>query len=409
MLKISLPVILFTVSLGAFGQKPDSTAYAKKQLARTDVQMLLSWYGQDGEHSAVTGGIGTEKLTVFAAAVGVQHQFNPSARFDVDAGVDVITSASTDKIDFVFSSASRNDIRGHLSTGYRHFFKKTGITLGGSTAVSVESDYLSLGGGVLLGHRRPTQSREVTLQLQAFFDDLRWGLFVDHGRPVGLIYPSELRSREWFDVHTRRSFHAELSVYQAINQRLALVFYPGIGYQEGLLSTPFHRVFFNDNQTKKVENLPRHRLKIPLGMQANAFVGGGWILRGYYRWYWDDFGIRAHTFDLETPVKISPMLTLSPFGRFYTQTAARHFRPFQEHSLEQAFYTSDYDLSAFQSWKIGVGLRYAPFKKMWKRADFNAVGLRYAFYKRSDGLTGHFLTLLWEGSRRGKEKSLIQK
>lgn len=403
MLKISLPVILFTVSLGAFGQKPDS-AYTKKQLARTDVQLLLSYYAQDGMHSAVTGGKGTERLTVFAPTLSLQHQFNPANHFDLDVGLDVITSASTDKIDFVFSSASRRDYRAHINTGYRHVFKKTGLTLGGSSAVSAESDYFSVGGGLLLGHKNLSQTREIELRLQAFFDDLRWGLIRNHGRPVGLIYPSELRSQNWFDIHTRQSFNAEVSVYQVINQRLALAFYPGIGYQQGLLSTPFQRVFFNEEKTAKVENLPRHRLKLPLGVQANAFIGGRWVLRAYYRWYWDDFGIRAHTADLETPLKITPSFTLSPFGRIYFQTASRYFKPYREHAPMEVFYTSDYDLSDFESFKIGLGLRYAPFKKMGKRSDFNAIGLRYAFYKRSDGLAAHSLTLLWEGSVQGKEK-----
>lgn len=404
MLKISLPVILFTLSLGAFGQKPD-TVYTKKQLARTDVQLLLSWYEQDGEHSAVTGGKGTEKLTVFAPALSFQHQFNPANHLDVDVGVDVITSASTDKIDFVYSSASRQDIRGHGNIGYRHFFKKTGLTLGGSSAISIESDYFSLGGGLSLSHQNPAQTREVGLRLQAFFDDLRWGLFEDHGRGIGLIYPAELDDKEWFDNYTRQSFNAELSISQVVNQRLILAFFPGINYQQGELATPFHRVYFNDDKTKKVENLPGHRFKIPLGIQANAFINGRWVVRAYYRWYWDDFGIRAHTADIETPVKITPVFTISPFGRFYAQTASRHFRPFGEHALTRIFYTSDYDLSEFQSWKIGLGLRWVPFKKMGKRSNFHAIGLRYAFYQRSDGLAAHTLTMLWEGSLEGKEKT----
>lgn len=398
MRKISLTVILFVASLGASGQQPD-TAYTKKQLARTDVQLLFSYYGQDGDHSAVTGGTGTEKLTVYAPDISLQHHFNPANRLDFSAGVDVITSASTDKIDFVVSSASRRDTRIHTNVGYSHSFKKPGLTLGGSTAFSMESDYLSLGGGLSLSHLNPSQSREVGLSFQAFFDDLRWGrLDDDYRKPVTLVYPSELRFKEWFNIYTRRSFNFEASIYQVINQRLVVAFYPGLTYQAGLLCTPFHRVFFNDYKTTRVENLPDRRLKIPLGIQANAFVGGRWIVRAYYRWYWDDFGIRAHTFDLETLVKITPAFTLSPFGRFYTQTAATYFKPYRAHALPDTYYTSDYDLSEFQSLKIGLGMRYAPFKKIWKRVDFNALELRYAFYKRTDGLAAHIVTLLWDGS-----------
>ena len=403
MRKVSLAVILFAVSFGAFGQQRD-TSYTRKELARTDVQLLVSYYGQDGNHSAVTGGTGTEKLTVYAPGFGLQHRFNAADRLDFNAGVDVITSASTDKIDFVVSSASRRDSRIHTNVGYSHFFKKSGLTTGGSAAFSMESDYLSWGGGLSLSHLNPAQSREVGVSFQAFFDDLRWGrLDEDFKRPVTLIYPSELRFKEWFNVYKRLSFNVEANLYQVVNQRLAIAFYPGLVYQAGLLSTPFHRVFFNDNKTTKVENLPDRRLKIPLGIQANAFIGGRWILRAYYRWYWDDYGIRAHTFDLETPVKLTPAFTLSPFCRLYTQTASSFFQPYREHRLPEDFYTSDYDLSEFQSLKAGVGLRYAPFRQMGKRMDFNAIELRYAFYTRTDGLSAHMLTLLLEGSTVGKK------
>jgi len=402
MRKISLTVILFVASFGAFGQKADTT-YSRKELARTDVQLLLSYYGQDGNHSAVTGGTGTEKLSVYAPEISLQHYFKSAGRLDFNAGVDVISSASTDRIDFVMSSASRLDRRVHAGAGYSHAFKKQGLTLGGSTAFSMESDYLSVGGGLSLNHVNHSRSREIGVAFQAYFDDLRWGrLNEDYRRPVTVVYPSELRFKEWFNIYKRLSLNVETSIYQVVNQRLSLSFYPGFVYQAGLLSTPFHRVYFNDQKTLKVENLPDERVKLPLGVQANAFLGGRWILRAYYRWYWDNYGIRAHTFDLETPVKLTPAFTLSPFFRAYTQTASKYFQPYQGHALAADYYTSDYDLSAFQSLKVGVGLRFAPFKRLGKRIDFNAVELRYAFYSRTDGLSAHMLTMLWEGSWKRK-------
>ena len=52
---------LLAASFGSPGQKADSI-YVKKKLVKTDVQILLSYYTQNGSHSAVTGGNGTEKL-----------------------------------------------------------------------------------------------------------------------------------------------------------------------------------------------------------------------------------------------------------------------------------------------------------------------------------------------------------
>jgi hypothetical protein len=82
--------------------------------------------------------------------------------------------------------------------------------------------------------------------------------------------------------------------------------------QTGYLSLPFHRVYFNDNSVHQ-EALPDKRFKIPLGVRANYFLGDKVILRAYYRYYTDDWGLKSNTFSLETPVKISPFVSVSPF------------------------------------------------------------------------------------------------
>ena len=225
---------------------------------------------------------------------------------------------------------------------------------------------------------------------------MRWALFRSDKKAT-LIYPKELRGTEWFDRYRRNSYNLSLNLYQTLNRRMAVGIFSGLTYQQGLLSTPFHRVYFNDGSLK-VENLPARRIRVPLGLQWNYFALDRLILRSYYRFYWDDFGITAHTIDLETPVRIDPLWTISPFFRFYTQTQADDFRAYGQHSPEQTYYTSDYDLSAFQSYKAGLGLRYAPYRKLMRRIQFNAVELRYAWYRRSDGLVAHMITLLLEGS-----------
>jgi hypothetical protein len=58
-------------------------------------------------------------------------------------------------------------------------------------------------------------------------------------------------------------------------------------------------------------------------------------------------GLKSNTFSLETPVKISPFVSVSPFYRYYSQTAAKYFAPYQQHTAFDDFYTSNYDLSKF--------------------------------------------------------------
>lgn len=380
-------ISLLAASLAASGQRTDTT-YLKKKVASTDVQVLFSYYTQDNNHSAITGGIGTEDLQVYAAQASVDTQRDSTFVFHVDSGIDIISSASTDRIDFVMSSASILDARTHFNAGYKRLFRN-GFAAGVQSGFSFESDYLSLAESFSLSHISPSRSREWSLNFQAFFDDLRWGR-LNNGKPQKLIYPQELRNTAWFDVYRRNSYNLMLGLFQTINRRTSVGIYPGISFQRGLLSTPFHRVYFSDGSLK-VENLPGERWKLPLGVQLNRFAGSRMIIRAYYRFYWDNFGIIAHTFNIETPVKVTHAFTVTPFMRLYTQTEAHYFKPYGQHGAETEYYASDYDLSDFNSVKAGIGFRYA-YPSGRKHNLFKAFEMRYARYQRSDGLTAHTIT-----------------
>lgn len=392
MKKRYLAIGLLTASMSGFGQRSDS-AYVKRTVSTTEIQALFSYYTQEGEHSAVTGGRGTEDLQVYSTALSIARQKDSTRSYQITAGADIISSASTDNIDFEMSSASKTDFRAYMNASIARKLRGTGFTAGFNGAFSFESDYLSLGPGAYITHSNGDQTREWKVAAQVYFDDLRW---FDHWKHDELVYPVEMRYKEWFDTHTRTSYNVTFSLYQVINRRMTLGFYPGIAVQSGLLSTPFHRVFFTDT-SGRVENLPRSRIKVPLGVQLNAFIGSRWILRTYYRYYWDDLGITAHTVSVESPVKLSRIVTLIPFVRLYHQSGADHFKPYGTHDTDQEFYTSDYDLSQFESYKSGFGFRYAPQSGDGKTV-FKEVEIRYAFYKRSDGLTANTVALLlnWE-------------
>lgn len=385
-----LTAALLAATLISFGQQ--TTPYVKKRIARTDVQALFSFYTQDNDHSAVTGGQGTEDLQVYTSQVSVDVKKDSINTFHIDGGVDVISSASTDRIDFEMSSASKVDARSHARVGYTRLLPAKRMTVGATASFSIESDYMSIGGGLSWNYTNPSQQREVSLAVQAYFDDLRWGRF-ENGHPQNLVYPEELRYKEWFDNYRRTSVNVEAGFLQTINRRMTLGIYPGIAYQQGLLSTPFHRIYFTDD-TQAVEKLPSGRLKIPVGIQLNTFVGNGWVLRTAYRYFYDDFGIVAHALNVESAVKVSRVFTVTPFVRVYTQRGADYFKPYKKHDSAEAYYTSDYDLSSFESIKPGIGFRYAPFARR-RVTTFNEIELRYASYHRSDGMQAHMITLFF--------------
>jgi hypothetical protein len=63
-------------------------------LENTEVDVLLSYYNQDGVHSAVNGGIGSEKLSDIASNV-VAVPLNDDDVLTFDVGISAYTSASS--------------------------------------------------------------------------------------------------------------------------------------------------------------------------------------------------------------------------------------------------------------------------------------------------------------------------
>lgn len=162
--------------------------------------------------------------------------------------------------------------------------------------------------------------------------------------------------------------------------------------QEGYLSMPFYRVYFNDGSVHQ-EKLPSSRFKLPLALRANYFLGDAVIIRTYYRYYQDDWGVRSHTANLELPVKLTSFVSISPFYRFYHQSAVDYFAPYGEHDARQTYYTSNYDLSKFNSHFLGAGIRLAPPNGVLGWQHFNLLELRYGHYTRSNELNANSVSL----------------
>lgn len=103
--------------------KTDSSAYKKTKLKIEEVNFISSYYTQDGNNSAVTGGLGTEKLNDVATTLDIKvsrrDKKNRKQVVGFELGVDTYTSASSDKIDpNTVTSASYQDVRVYPSLNF---------------------------------------------------------------------------------------------------------------------------------------------------------------------------------------------------------------------------------------------------------------------------------------------------
>lgn len=374
-------------------QSIKDTAFEKKKLSKTTIDFAFSYYNQDGNNSAVTGGIGTEKLSVYATDITISHQFKKLNTFSFNTGLDIITSASTDKIDYRVSSASYQDQHFHADVSFQRQLKKTDLKISGSLGMAFESDYAAIPLGISFNYTEPSKMRTYQLGFSCSIDDLRWGRFDNEhsGDKLQLVYPSELRYKDWFDVKKRNTYNIKAGFTQVLSKKITVGIFPEFIYQKGLLATPFHRVYFNNNSLR-VENLPKQRFKFPVALKLNAFLGSRFILKNQYSFYADNFGIIANAIETEGALKIVPQFTMAAFFRFYHQSGSDYFKPYKEHQTEEEFYTSDYDLSRYNTYKAGLSLKIFPISKKQKKAFFENILVRYAFYYRSNHLQAHIMS-----------------
>ena len=390
MKKFSLAVLgMYLGILSAFSQNSQKAdpAYKSRKLKLEEINIVSSYYQQNGDKATVTGGIGSQKLTDISNSIDLKlvryDKKNRRHSFSFELGIDNYTSASSDKIDpSTISSASHADTRFYPSLGWSRENETKGLTIGAGLYYSTEYDYQSFGGNLNFSKKTENRSGEFSAKLQSYIDR------------ISAIYPIELRTGlvGLNQNMGRNTFSGTFSWSQIINKSLQVMIEGEVVYQAGYLGLPFHRVYFLDKPVD-IEKFPSTRLKVPLGLRANYFVGDRLILRGWYRYYKDDWNIRSNTIQLETTFKINPFFSVTPFYRFYQQTAADYFAPYKLHTSADMYYTSNYDFSKFNSHFYGVGIRIAPPAGVFTLRRLNSMEIRYGHYQKNIGLNANIISI----------------
>lgn len=384
------------LSYQGIAQKSDSS---KIHLEDITLDFVSSYYEQAGNNSPVTGGVGTEKLSDIANVLTINIPVDTIRSLSVKGGVDFYSSASSDNIDNQLildnhiSGASASDTRGYFTIGGKIKNNQKHTTKGISLGFSKEYDVTSLSIGGSYSKASKDNNREVSFNANYFYDTWK------------LIYPFELRGNGIDELSTniRHTFNFSTTGSFILNKKMQASISSDIVLQSGLLSTPFHRVYLAGSGplTSTIERLPGNRLKLPLALRFNYFINDYFILRAYYRYYFDNWGVSANTINIEVPIKVTDYLSIYPFYRYHEQTAARYFGEINMNTVGEEFYTSDFDLAALNSDKYGIGFRYSPlygvgrFKVPFTRSItmLKSIDVRYSHYNRSNGLLANIVAV----------------
>ncbi len=419
--------ILMLLVVGGMGcsllaQENKSQEYVKKVLENTEVELLYSYYNQDGTHASVTGGEGTEQLTDMTPTIVVSIPVGENNVLTLDAGLSAYTSASSSNINpfdgrnpaspwIESSGASRSDVLSYVHPSFSHSSKDRNNILSVNAALSNEFDYNSIGFGGGYTRLMNDKNTELGVSGQVYLDkynpqypiELRSGFTGSFGSSItgnGTYTPQFVP----FAQLKRNSYSGSLTLSQIFTKKFQASLSMDFVFQEGLLSTPHQRVYFADKGdffiedfqlADDAERLPFNRYKLPIGARISYAFNEAVTFRGYMRYYYDTWGINSTTASVEIPIKISDKFTVYPMYRYYVQTASKYFFPKDVALSTDLYYTSDYDLSAFNAHQYGFGISYKDIfttAKIWK-IGLKSIDFRFNHYERSTDLKANIFGL----------------
>lgn len=397
----------------------DTNLYKKRVLETTEIDFLSSYYEQDGDNAAVSGGIGSEELTDVTGSIIVSIPMNEDDVLIIDAGVSAYTSASSSNIDpfdggnsadpFQASSgASSGDLWANITGIYSHSSDDRNKNWSAKASVSAEYDYFSIGFGGSYSRLFNEKNTEVSVGVTVFIDT--WNR----------IYPIELREGTLenlvitgnsdynpnftpLQTQGRNSYTLNIGLSQILHKNVQGSVALDLVQQNGILSTPFQRIYFSDMEDSFVENfhladdierLPDNRFKVAIGGRLNWYINEFITARTFYRYYFDNWGINSHTAAIEVPIKIASKFTLYPSYRFYNQTAADYFAAYNKHLSTAEFYTSDFDLSNYSANQLGFGVSYTDIFTKTHIASFGlkSIDLKFYRYDRNTTFNSNIIT-----------------
>jgi hypothetical protein len=228
---------------------------------------------------------------------------------------------------------------------------------------STETDYQSFGLSATLSRDFNQRNTTLTLGLSGNADTVS----PIGGAPIGLtpmataITGGEGEGEGGGPGQSKSVGELLLGVTQVISRGTLTQLNYTYGRESGYLTDPYKIVSVVDGTTGELratnpylyEKRPDTRTRQALYWKTLHHFSQD-VLSATYRYYWDDWGIRSHTFDVKYRVELGGGHYLQPVARYYTQTAADFYR----HSLVDGqavdFVSADYRLGEMTTTTLGL-------------------------------------------------------
>jgi hypothetical protein len=302
------------------------------------------------------GGPGLETMSAEQPQLEVVVKQGDRITHRIWAPVDVVTAASPDAIDVV-SSASRSNEAGAFDwTATYKASPEASLSI--RNGIHNEENFRSWNSG--------------------------FGVVRSFAEENTVLEASVNQLMDWFDGYTLAGGHDghRSRTSTNLNAGLSQILSPttiahldyGLTLQRGQLSNGWNIVPLTTGDVA-LEILPKTRVRHALVGRLAQFLPWDGAAHAFYRFYVDDWGIRAHTVELELYQRLARVAYARLSYRFHRQTGASFFHTQVDPTFKLA--TADSDLAALDAQTVGFKLTVDAPPRFAKNVRFDLAAERY--------------------------------
>jgi hypothetical protein len=346
----------------------------------------------------------TDRVTAIEPVISLNAEFSGERRWSNKLVIDTLTGASHNGAvmsrnpqTFTTPSGGNNYTIAPGQVALDTSFKDTRFALSSSWSQPIAKDY-EYSVGVNGSKEYDFTSMSLNSSVSRYFDrkntKLSFGVSGEFdtinpvgGAPVGLSVLSSTKPITGTN-ESKQVFDALFGWTQVISRNWIMQLNYNMGMSSGYMNDPYKftsEVFArgagtagDPTGTYYYDKRPDKRVKNSVFLDSKYHFGGWGILGTSYRYFFDDWGVKSHTFDVNYRVPIANKWFIEPGVRYYVQGKADFYKYFHEQGAAlPTNMTSDYRLGDMTAITVGF--------EIGKKLDSygREISFRAQMYKQS--------------------------
>ena len=304
-------------------------------------------------------------VTVLSPTVDLGKDFTDRTGLRASFGVDAITAASDSCARCHEEGA--NNARAYIDASLTRKYGDTSVSVGGE--YSHENFY-----------QATTVSTSISRTLNQANTTVAGGYSFSWNRPQ--LHPDTI-------VENQSAQSAFATITQTLSKNTIVQAGYELGYITGYQSNPFLRTTLDG--VKMVGVHPDSRVRNAFTARVRQALPADTYLEADYRYYMDDWSVKANTWSVGLSKEFSPRLTLGGTYRRHGQAGAFFYQP--SYTGSPQYYTADFRLFPFDSNLFTARGVFTPHDGLMMFPAGSALTVQYEFYKSTTNFEAGIFTI----------------